>query len=422
MRRPLVFLAVVSTHRELARGHTHELRHSVVRHRLRFVESILPGMRVEQFAMERMQSTWENLVDFNLSESGVHPLTPRELLGAETDALLDQPLVYIQSNGTIELRTLVAAMYPGASIDHIEVTNGGSEANYIVMWRLVEPGDEVALLVPNYMQTFGLAKAFGAAIREWPLVEDSTQGRWRPDLEALRRIASERTRLIIICTPNNPTGARLTAAELDEIAAIAGQHGSWVLSDEVYRGAELDGHESPSLWGRYDRAIITAGLSKAYGLPGLRIGWIVAPPDFVASTWAYHDYTTIAPGALSDRLARVALAPARRRALLDRTRRILHENLPLIEGWLLDHDPAFSWIRPEAGAIFYVRYNYQINSTELVERLRDRKSVLIVPGDHFGMDGYLRVGYGERPDYLRNGLERLHELLTSLPAASAIAR
>ena len=379
-------------------------------------------MRVEQFAMERMQSTWENLVDYNLSESGVHPLTPRELLEEQANALLDQPLVYTQSNGSIELRTHIAALYPGATVDHIEVTNGGSEANYIIVWRLVEPGDEVALLVPNYMQTYGLAKAFGATVREWPLIEDGAAGRWRPDLDRLRQVVSGRTKLIIICTPNNPTGARLTASELDEIAAIAGKYGSWILSDEVYRGAELDGQESPSLWGRYDRAIVTSGLSKAYGLPGLRIGWIVGPPTLVASTWSYHDYTTIAPGALSDRMARVALSTERRPRLLERTRRILRENLPLIESWLHDHDPAFSWIRPEAGAIFYVRYQYALNSTELVTRLRNQKSVLIVPGDHFGMDGFLRVGYGERPDYLRTGLQRVHDLLADLQRTNDAAR
>jgi aspartate/methionine/tyrosine aminotransferase len=371
-------------------------------------------MRVEQFAMERMQSTWENLVDYNLSESGVHPLTPRELIEGDVNVVLDQPLAYTQSNGTIELRTKISALYHGASPEHVEVTNGGSEANYIVVWRLTEPGDEVALLVPNYMQTFGLARAFGATVREWPLIEDTASGRWRPDIEALKRVVSDKTKLIIICTPNNPTGARLTAGELDEIAGVAATHGAWVLSDEVYHGAELDGVESPSMWGRYDRVIITSGLSKAYGLPGLRIGWIVAPPAFVASTWAYHDYTTIAPGALSDRLARVALTPERRAGLLERTRGILRANLPLIEAWLHGHDPAFAWIRPEAGAIFYVRYNYRINSTELVTRLRETKSVLIVPGDHFGMDGYLRVGFGERPDYLRAGLDRVHEVLASV--------
>ena len=374
-------------------------------------------MKLEQFAMERMQSTWENLVDFNLSESGVHPLTPRELLAhADLGIVLDQPLVYSQSNGTTALRSLIAQQYPGSTADHIEVTNGGSEANYIVSWRLIEPGDEVAMLVPNYMQTWGLVRAFGATVKEWPLIEDREAGRWRADLDALSRVVSDRTRLIIICTPNNPTGARLTPEELDTIGRIADRVGAWVLSDEVYRGAELDGHETASMWGRGERVIVTSGLSKAYGLPGLRIGWIVAPPPFVASTWSYHDYTTIAPGALSDRLARVALDPARRPALLERTRDILRSNLPIIESWLHDHAPTFSWLAPEAGAIVYVRYNYPINSTELVTRLRDEKSVLIVPGDHFGMDGYLRLGFGERPDYLKQGLERLHQLLSVLPA------
>jgi aspartate/methionine/tyrosine aminotransferase len=374
-------------------------------------------MRLEQFTMERMQSTYENQVAYNLSESGVRPLTPRELL-EDRDAiegLLDQPLVYTQSNGTAELRRAVAALYPGATSEHVEVTNGGSEANFVVTWRLVEPGDEVVMLVPNYMQTLGLARAFGAAIREWALVEDTAAGRWRPDLDALRTLVSPRTKLIIICTPNNPTGARLTSADLDAIAAVADSVGAWVLSDEIYRGAELDGVESPSMWGRSPRAIVTSGLSKAYGLPGLRVGWIAGPPDLVASCWSYHDYTTIAPGALSDRMARAALAPERRARLIERTREMLRANLPVIESSLSAYGDAFRWIRPEAGAIVYTRYAHRINSTTLVTRLREEHSVLIVPGDHFGMDGFLRIGFGETADYVREGLGRLHALLASLP-------
>ena len=372
-------------------------------------------MKLEQFAMERMQSTYENLVEFNLSESGVRPLTPRELVEdpAGLDGLLDQPLVYTQSNGTIELRRLIAEMYPGAGVEHIEVTNGGSEANFITTFNLVEPGDEVVMLVPNYMQTWGLARGFGGTIKPWRLVEDPAAGRWRADLSELESLVTAKTRLIVICNPNNPTGARLTATELDAIAGIADRNGSWILSDEVYRGAELDGVETASMWGRSPRAIVTSGLSKAYGLPGLRIGWIVAPPSLVASMWSYHDYTTIAPGALSDRLARVAMQPERRRRLFERTRAILRRNLPLIEAWLAEAG-GFHWLKPEAGAIVYVKYDYPINSTTLVNRLREEKSVLIVPGDHFGMDGYLRLGFGEPPEYNKAGLDRLKELLTSL--------
>jgi aspartate/methionine/tyrosine aminotransferase len=381
-------------------------------------------MKLEPFAMERMQSTYENEVEFNLSESGVYPLSVRELLGDphDCDGVLDQPLVYTQSNGTRELRTRIAALYSGATADHVQVTNGGSEANYIVTWKLVEPGDEVVLMVPNYMQTWGLARAFGGTVRQWTLRPDEGAGRWAADIGELERLVSPRTKLIIVCTPNNPTGARLSDAELDEVCRIAGLHGAWIMSDEIYRGAERDGRESPSVWGRYERVIVTSGLSKAYGLPGLRIGWIVAPPEVTASTWSYHDYTTIAPGALSDRLARAALTPERRQMLLGRTRTIVRDNYPVLEEWLASQPGAFTWIQPEAGAICYARYHYDINSLELAERLRTEKNVLIVPGDHFGMDRYIRFGFGERPDYLRAGLARVSDLLSRVPLGSAAAR
>jgi hypothetical protein len=376
-------------------------------------------MKLERFEMERMQSTYENLVEFNLSESGVRPLTPRELIEDTDglDGLLDQPLAYTQSNGTIDLRRAIASMYPNATIDHVEVTNGGSEANFITTFNLIEPGDEVVMLVPNYMQTWGLSRAFGGTIREWRLVEDREASRWRADLDELNRLVTPRTKMIVICNPNNPTGARLTAADLDAVARAADRHGAWILSDEVYRGAELDGRFTESMWGRSERVIVTSGLSKAYGLPGLRIGWIVGPPSLIASLWSYHDYVTIAPAALSDRMARVALQPDRRARLFERTRGILRKNLPLMEEWL-HHAGGFHWIKPEAGAIIYVRYDYKINSTVLVNRLREEKSVLIVPGDHFGMDGYLRLGFGEPPEYNRAGLDRLKELLMSVPAVA----
>jgi len=368
-------------------------------------------MRLEPFAMERMQSTYENHVTWNLSESGVHPLTLGELVDddAARAALMAEGLRYTQSNGTAALRDAIATQYPGATREHVQVTNGGSEANYVTTWNLVEPGDEIVMMVPNYMQTWGLARAFGATVRPWPLVEAG--GKWSIDAGALESLVSPRTKLIVICNPNNPTGARFESSDLDRIAAAAARHGSWILADEIYRGAERDGRETPTIWGRSDRAIVTSGLSKAYGLPGLRIGWIVGPPSLVASLWSYHDYTSIAPGALSDALARRALEPARRTRILGRTREILNRNFPIIAEWLDAHDGLFTYAPPDAGAIVYAQYHHEINSTALVTRLREEKSVLIVPGDHFGMDHYLRIGYGDEPGYLRAGLDRVAELI-----------
>jgi len=283
--------------------------------------------------------------------------------------------------------------------------------------HLVQPGDEVVMMVPNYMQLAGLARSFGAALREWPLARRGR--RWAIDIEALRRLVTPRTRLIAICNPNNPTGARIDADDLDAIAAVAAQHGSWLLADEIYRGAERDGVETASMWGRYERTVVTGGLSKAYGLPGLRIGWVVAPPEVTAALWACHDYTSIAPGALSDALARHALQPARRARLLARTRGILEENYPIVVSWLDAHGGLFDYAPPDAGAIVYARYAHPINSTELVTRLRETKSVMVVPGDHFGMDHHLRLGFGDAPDYLRAALARLGQGIADLGLRAA---
>ena len=368
-------------------------------------------MRIEPFVMERMQSTWENQVEINLSESGVHPLTVEELVGdgCERDALMRLPLGYPQTNGTRALREAIAAMYPGASAANVEVTNGGSEANFVTLLTLLEEGDEMVMLAPNYMQVWGLARTLGRPVHRWWLREDGR--RWRPDLDELRRLVTPRTKLVALCNPDNPTGARLQPSDLDAVCEAAARHGAWVLSDEIYRGAELDGRETPSIWGRYERALVTSGLSKAYSLPGLRIGWIVGPEPLVASTWATHDYSSIAPGAINDRLATFALQPDRRAAILARTRRILQENWATVERWLAGQGGLFSFVPPEAGAIVMARYHRRVNSTELTTRLRDEKGVLIVPGDQFDMDGYLRIGFGGDPAMLTEGLGRLREVL-----------
>jgi aspartate/methionine/tyrosine aminotransferase len=369
-------------------------------------------MKLEPFALERWQSIWENRVAWNLAESGVHPLRVEEVAVTDADrqAVLRQELGYTQTNGTPELRQAVAALYKGATGDHIEITNGGSEANCIALWHLVEQGDEVVMMTPNYMQVRGIARGLGATVRPWPLVESKT--RWAPDFSALEALITPRTRAVLICNPNNPTGARLTAAELDEIVRIASRTGTWVLSDEIYRGAELDSVETATMWGRYDRAIVTGGLSKAYGLPGLRLGWVAAPAGLIQELWGVHDYTTIAPGAINDRLGRIALS--RRHLLLARTRGIVASNYPLARKWIEKRAPRLSHVRPEAGAILFVRYQHRINSTALVERLRTEKSVLLVPGDHFEMDGYFRIGFGDHPGHVTSALDLVGEVLDGI--------
>jgi hypothetical protein len=366
--------------------------------------------------MERWQSTYEHRVRFNLSESGVHPLTVAELLelaGEAPDSLARIRLGYGQSNGSDALREAVAALYPGATERNVLVTVGGAEANFASAWQLIGPGDAVAVMLPNYMQVPGLAESFGARVLPFPLVE--SEG-WRPDLDALERALADGARVILVTNPNNPTGRTLEAAAVDRIVALAERHGAWILADEVYRGAELDGGETPSFWGRSERVVVTNSLSKAYAIPGLRIGWVVGPETVVSEIWGRTDYTTITPATLSDHLAVLALQTETRGRILERTRAILRRNLGSLTEWLDARAELFRYTPPDAGAICTLHYDAQMGSSALAEKLRVEKDVLVVPGDHFGMDHFLRIGFGPPREELEEALGRVAEAFEEILA------
>jgi aspartate/methionine/tyrosine aminotransferase len=370
-------------------------------------------MHVEPFAMERFQSLWEFVVEYNLSESGVHPLKLEEIIqGRGLQDFLNVSIGYNQTNGTETLRSTIARLYPGATSQNILVTTGSSEANFLSSWALLKPGDELTLMLPNYMQIWGLANAFGTTVKPFYLIPKD--GCWQIDLDELEKSVTPRTKLIAICNPNNPTGAQLSRDEIKRICDLAMKVNAWILSDEVYRGAERVGEITPTFWGEYDRVIITCGLSKAYGLPGLRIGWVVAPPDLAEKLWSYHDYTTICPNPISDYLARIALSLPHREKILERTKGIVRNNFKILDDWLKSHNGIFECIPPVAGAITIVKYNLKIKSIDFVTRLRKEKSVLLVPGEHFFMENYLRIGFGCRSEYLQKALDRIGELIPEM--------
>jgi len=359
------------------------------------------------FELERWQSAWENRVKINLSESGVHPLSIDELLalsGGDTRALGRLPLGYSQSNGTDELRAAIAALYPGATADQVLVTVGSAEANFVICWTLIEPGDQVAVQVPTYMQTWGLAQNFGARVATFALHADR---QWEPDPDEIRRAIPSGTKLVVVTNPNNPTGHSLSRDARALIVERAHAAGAWLLADEVYQGAEHNGQTTTSFWGSYDRVLVSNGLSKAYGLPGLRVGWVVGPGDMIERLWRRHDYTVIGPTPMSDFLGREALRA--REKILARTRGILNRNYPVMNAWLRQFGGLFEWRNPEAGAICFVRYRHTADAVDLVERIRARHSILLVPGEHFGLPHHLRFGFGNERGELERALAELEE-------------
>ena len=363
-------------------------------------------MRIEELQMERMQSTWENLVDYDLSESGVRPLSLSDLvdLGFDLSAVMDMPLGYSQSNGTPELKERIAALYPGATPEHIEVTNGTSEANYLVALSQIRAGDEFALEMPNYMQLWGLPRSLNATVKAFEL---SFENNWEPDWEQFDRAVNPNTRLVYISHPNNPTGKVLSREATERIVARCDEVDALLISDEVYLGAEIDRSRTHSLWGTSERVVVTSGLSKAYGIPGIRVGWIVGPPNLVAECWSQHDYITIAPNKLSDVMARTAVRQDNREKLYARTQRILRENLPIFRQWTDSFDGFFEFRDPDAGAIAMVKYRADIKSIELCARIRENQSTLIVPGSHLGLEGFVRIWTGGEQEYLSEGLRRV---------------
>ncbi len=364
-------------------------------------------MKIRDFELERWQSKWEHQVHYNMSESGVHPLTFEELSDEDDiKKILRTKLGYIQTDGTPELKEEIIKFYPEIHKNNILVTTGSIEANFLLIWHLLEKGDEAVFMLPNFMQIFGLMEGFGANVKTFYLKENLE---WNPDINDLKKTITKNTKIIAITNPNNPTGSQLNEDARNTILDLAKWANAWLISDEVYQGAELNGTLTPSFYGTYEKTIVVSGLSKSYGLPGLRVGWIAGPENLIQNLWSYKDYTSIAISALSDRLARIALQTQVRTKIYERTRGIIKRNFSILDSWMKKFKNLFECIPPKAGAICFPSYNLDINSSDLAHKIRKDKSVLIQPGDQLGVDHHIRFGLGQQEDEFKKALKLVGE-------------
>jgi aspartate/methionine/tyrosine aminotransferase len=230
------------------------------------------------------------------------------------------------------------------------------------------------------------------------------------------------TRLIVVNTPHNPTGAILSAADLRAVYDLAESVGATVLCDEAYRWLDLPGSEplAPPIRNLGDRCISVGTVSKPFGTPGLRIGWIAATEDVVQKCWAMRDFISLSPGGLNDALALIAVT--HRDQIAARTRSIVEQNLDVAESWFARNADLVSWSPPRGGLLSLVRYRLDISSSELADRLAEDYSVMLAPGSAFGYEGYLRLGIGARPDLFKAGLEQTERGLRALVASGVKVR
>ncbi len=362
----------------------------------------------QPFELEYYQSQFEHDVEINLADSSVQCVTTREWLDEdECKRLLDTPLYYPMVNGTLELRRAIAALYPNAQPENVLVTVGAAQANSMVAATLLRPGDEVVVVSPGYRQIWGLAHNLGCTVRELQL----RPGRdWHPDLDELDLLVNERTRLVSIVNPNNPTGVAFGEEEMTRIVAACARVGAWLHADEVYCGTERHGGaETPSFWGRYDRVICTNSFSKAYGLAGLRIGWALSDPETIEELWRRHEYAVIAAAAPSMTLATIALQPEKRARLIERQRALSRAGYQVLNEWLAQPSVCDTFsVRPsDATAIAFVRYDLPMTSFEFAEKIRKTHSVLVAPGGFMGAERHLRITLGYSTDKVRTALDRI---------------
>lgn len=369
---------------------------------------------------------YEVNVRWDIAESGIFPMSVREVLDllppeereSELDRLLDLRLGYSEACGSAELRGLIAATYENTSPDDILVTTGAIEANFLLFNELLSAGDRIVAVSPAYQQLHSVAKAIGCEVALWKLRDE---GGFHFELDDLRALPTPRTRMIVVNTPHNPTGAMLSEEQLREIYALAEELDAWVLSDEAYRWLDLPGSPplAPPMRDLGPRAISTGTFSKPFGLPGLRIGWIAAPEDVVRRCWGLRDYISLSPGKLNDALAVTAFG--HRDQIVERTRRIVAENLPFAARWFAENADLVSWTPPQGGILALMKYHLDLPSLELANHLAEDYSVMLAPGSAFGYEGYLRIGVGNDPEIFAEGLRQTASCLRDL-ASSGVGR
>lgn len=373
-------------------------------------------MQFQNFELEYFQSQFERTVEYNLADSSVKCLSTREWLSdEEIEQLLKTGLFYPEVNGTGLLRERIAALYPGAAASNVLVTVGAAQANCMVVSTLLERGDEVIVISPGYRQVWGLAKNLGCNVKELQLLPEND---WQPDLDKLSAMAGDKTKLIAVVNPNNPTGTVLAPEKMKRIVQICERTGAWLHADEVYRGTEMGVLETPSFWGQYNKVICTNSLSKAYGLAGLRVGWAVAAPEMIEAMWRRHEYAVIAAAGPSMTLAEIALQPEKRALLLRRQKELSRKGHAALRRWIAQDD-RFSAYSPAATSIAFVRYHFNMPSVELADHIRNKASVLVAPGAYLGTEHHLRITVGYDVEKVETALSRISSAISELAVAAS---
>lgn len=373
-------------------------------------------MKIKDFGVEQWMNEYETKAKYNLGETCVSPFSLHTLLetvGADetsfTQKMLNTRLTYGAIEGSVALKQEIAKLYQNLTPKEIVTEHGAIGANNLVLNTLVEPGDEVVAVTPTYQQLQSIPESIGATVKLLPLRRENN---YLPDVDELQSLVNEKTKLIVINNPDNPTGSLMREDGLGAIIKVAKSVNAYVLCDEVYRHLTQDDTYSPSIIDLYDKGISTSSFSKVFSLAGLRLGWIATHDQALMKQMLSHrDYATISCGVLDEMVGTLALQ--NQQTIIKRNRQIIRKNLQILEDWV-NNEPHITWLKPKAGTTTLLHYDFDMPSTEFCDQLMKKYHTLLVPGSCFDIEHSVRIGYAFESEHLKNGLAQVSAFIKEL--------
>lgn len=359
-------------------------------------------MQIKPFRIEQYFGKYEFTAKYLLSSSDAESRTIKELLDLEAacsgrpgahERFLEHWCGYTESPGAPYLREAISAIYAGIQPEDVLVLGATEEGIFIFYHALAGPGDHIIVETPCYESALEVARSTGAQVSEW---RRSFENGWAHDLATLEKMLQPNTKIIYINTPHNPTGLLMPRQIFEQLTALAASRNIIVFCDEVYRELEHDpANRLPAACEMYERALSLGSMSKSYGLPGLRIGWLACKDrEILRRCLEFKYYTTICSSAPSEFLS--ALALRHREVLVQRNRQIVLRNLPLLDAFFRQHSNLFAWVRPNASPIGFVQFKPNRDVLAFCEQVVHDCGVLLLPGTVYDQPRHIRFGYGRK--------------------------
>ncbi|MDD6647299.1 MAG: aminotransferase [Firmicutes bacterium] len=370
-------------------------------------------MKIKPFAVEEWMNAWEVGAKYNIAETCVDSVSIDELfelIGENKDAFLQEfcsrRLTYGDIEGAPAFKEGICKLYKTISPDDIVPTHGATGANHHVFYSLIEPGDRVISIMPTYQQLYSIPESYGADLQ---IVNLSKDNGYLPDIEEIKNLAVPGTKMICINNPNNPTGALIDRAYMEQIISIARQVDAYILCDEVYRHLTQTDIWCDSIADLYEKGISVSSMSKVFSLAGLRLGWIATHDKSVIKTCLSHrDYNLISCGMFDEAVASIALKHSDK--LLQRNRNIVRKNLCILDKWV-QSESHVEYVKPHAGTTALVYYDLPIDSYTFCENMYRETGAFVTPGDCFEEPFSMRIGYACDTEVLIKGLDAISEYL-----------